>query len=194
MAGREKRAYTGNKDEYASGRGGRGLEARSLRMKKVHMGVSIPSLLLTWMREALPFLLKQEMPHHAIRRTRGRADQGQGEIGMICQFVGDIEGEMTLLASRKTAFALAAALAPHPPVDDEIQLLKCSLGELTNVLMSKLLARYKEYYRVLRVTTPSCIYGGNLVIEPSAEETSVTAFETPFGRLDIIISLRAPNP
>jgi CheY-specific phosphatase CheX len=165
---------------------------KEFRMKHVRVRVHTPALLLRWMREAVPFLLKREIPRRAIRRTRGRPGEEHGEIGMICQFVGDIEGEMTLLASRETAFALASAFFPGHETDDEIHLLKHSLGELTTVLMSKLLARCKEYYNVLRVTTPSCIFGGNLDIRPAGEGTSATAFTTPFGRIDIIVSLRSP--
>jgi CheY-specific phosphatase CheX len=172
--------------------GGTMTPGKEKTMQKMWKSVSSPVLLLTWIREALPFLLKKEIPRRSIRRMYGRARADHGEIGMICQFVGDIEGEMTLLASRKTAFSLAATLGADI-AGDEIQLLKASLGELTTVLMSKLLARCKEYYKVLRVTTPSCIYGAGLDIRPATEGTSVTAFQTPFGRIAVMISFHSPG-
>ena len=164
-------------------------------MKKAHAGISTPALLLTWLREALPIILKKDIPPGEIRRVPAKTAQGYGEIAMVCQFVGDIEGEMTLLTSRKTAAAMVDVISPRPASGtvEEVQILKKCLGELLNVLMSKMLARCKEYYDVLRVTTPSCIFGADLEIEPSQEGTMATSFETPFGGLDVVITFHSPE-
>jgi CheY-specific phosphatase CheX len=165
-------------------------------MKKTPGLPAAPSLMLRWLREAMPYLLKAPLPLRAIRRaTLSGAGGGSGEIGVVCQFAGDLEGEMTLLASRRTAYSFAAAMHPGSAIaaDDDISLLKASLGALLTVLMSKLLARCKDNYHELRVTTPSCIFGVDLLIEPGGEDTTAAGFATPFGRVDIVLSLR-PSP
>jgi CheY-specific phosphatase CheX len=154
---------------------------------------TMPGFIRDWVEEILGFLLKSPLPAGGVRLAEGAGPESGPEIGLVVQFWGGGEGEIVLLASRRTARAfldrLGRAPAAAPGGPEEMKLIKSSLGELLNVLSAKLLSAYAERGRPQRLTTPSCIFGKELVIIPEDGETATVAVDTPFGRLDFHVRL-----
>ncbi len=149
-----------------------------------------------WVEESLGFLLKSPLPPGSVRLTGygGWVDPPSvPEVGLVVQFWGEGEGEIALLASRATAAAFVARFVPGTPPAagsrEEMRLVKGTLGEILNILSSKILSAFSQDRRHQRLTTPSCIFGRELFIVPENGETAAVGVVTPFGRLDFHLRL-----
>lgn len=152
----------------------------------------LPEHVRAWVEEILGFLLKAPLPGGSVRPAGSADPTVSPEVGLVVQYWGEDEGEIVLLASRSTAAAFITRLGrPAPPAggEEEMRLMKGTLGEMLNIFSSRLLEAHSGGGRHRRLTTPSCIFGRDLSIVPEDDETASVGIMTPFGRLDFHLRL-----
>jgi CheY-specific phosphatase CheX len=162
-------------------------------MEKGNLSKRYSRILLEGLQAATSFLLKKALPKESFHLAEIEPETGKREVALIIQYIGNREGEMILITSRATARAFTDSLFIHEQkslsLHEEMKLIKDSLGELVSILASKIAASFPEEYGIVRVTTPSCIFGTDLTITPCQGKPFSAAVKTPFGIMEFSLTI-----
>ncbi|HEQ71444.1 MAG TPA: hypothetical protein ENN69_03055 [Spirochaetia bacterium] len=153
---------------------------------------SFQAMICTMLEESISFLQRAPAAPGVVRPKEPTLPASPRQVALLVQFIGVQEGELMLLTSRETASAFAracrATYGGSTTSAAEMHEIKHSLGELLNIVSSRLLSRVMSQNSVQRVTTPSCLFGTALELTPSVPSSLSAAVITPFGQMEVILT------